>query len=75
MSAHLLPLATPPAELAAEPTAGLSAAQLIAGPCALPHAPLAMPAQVIEPQTGLLRRLFGGLMPHHPAAPSAGAGL
>lgn len=53
----------------------ISAEALIAGPCALPEAPLAMPPQVIEAERGLLRRLIDGLTPHRPAAPSAGAGL
>lgn len=43
---------------------------------ALPDAPLAMPPQLLEPETGLLRRLLGALLHgggHN--APSAGARL
>lgn len=34
---------------------------LISGPCALPHAPMAMPAQELERSAGLRRRLMGRL--------------
>lgn len=68
MTAHFPP---PAADL---PAAALTAEALVAGPCALPLAPLAMPPQVIEAERGLLRRLLGGLVPHRPTAPSAGAG-
>lgn len=64
-----------PSFVAFAPQAALSAEALVSGPCALPQAPLAMPAQVIEAEHGLLRRVLGGLMPFRPAAPSAGAGL
>lgn len=63
------------AALSAASALPVSAEALIAGPCALPDAPLAMPQQVIEAERGLLRRLIDGLTPHRPAAPSAGAGL
>lgn len=56
-------------------SAPLAPAALLAGPCALPVAPLAMPPQVIEAEQGLLRRLVHGLIPARPASPSAGAGL
>lgn len=65
MTARLSPRVTPAAESAA----------LLAGPCALPTAPLAMPPQVIEAEHGLLWRLVHGLIPERPASPSAGAGL
>lgn len=68
-------LLEPQAARSSVSVAALSPAELVAGPCALPNAPLAMPMQVIEPRVGLLRRLLSGLIPHHPAAPSAGAGL
>ncbi|AOZ68339.1 hypothetical protein LPB142_02600 [Rhodobacter xanthinilyticus] len=55
----------------AEPRS-LTPAELVAGPCALPQAPLAMPPQVIEAGTGLWRRLVSALLPHRPAAPTAG---
>lgn len=54
--------------------ATMSPADLVAGPCALPDAPLPMPHQVIERDHGLLRRLMAGFGPHNPAAPSAGTG-
>lgn len=70
MTAHTLP----PAALASEMTSRvcLAADDLIAGPCSLPTAPLAMPQQVIEHDMGLLRRLLSGLLP--PGAPTAGTG-
>ncbi|MBD3786543.1 MAG: hypothetical protein IE922_06175 [Sphingomonadales bacterium] len=69
MTAYLLPDAAHAAE-----TAETRAAALIAGPCALPAAPMAMPPQVIEAEAGLLRRLVSLLLPQRPATPSAGAG-
>ncbi|WP_164885739.1 hypothetical protein [Paenirhodobacter populi] len=53
----------------------MSPADLVAGPCALPDAPLAMPQQVIEPARGLFRRLADAtrIATQSPAAPSAGA--
>ena len=71
MTAHLPPSAAHPIDSVAAYTPGA----LIAGPCELPQAPLAMPAQVTEAPTGLLRRLPSGLIPHHPTAPSTGAGV
>ena len=71
MTAHTLPSAATPIDY----LASLTPADLVAGPCALPQAPMAMPPQVIESEIGLMRRLFGSLLPHHPAAPSAGTGL
>ncbi|HEY0274760.1 MAG TPA: hypothetical protein VGC31_01625, partial [Paenirhodobacter sp.] len=43
-----------PAKGAAKDPATMSPADLVAGPCALPDAPLAMPQQVIEPARGPL---------------------
>lgn len=53
------------------PTAGLSAAELIAGPCALPVAPLAMPPQVIEPRRSVLQWLAALLRRQDQASPPA----
>lgn len=63
------------AKATAKDAAAMSPADLVAGPCALPDAPLAMPQQVIEPARGLFRRLAdaAGLAPQSPAAPPAGA--
>lgn len=36
-------------------------AALIAGPCALPEAPMAMPRQQLEAPAGVLSRLLSGL--------------
>lgn len=52
--------------------AALTPEALIAGPCALPQAPLAMPHQVIEQPQSLVRRVLTGL--HLQAAPSTGTG-
>lgn len=51
----------------------LSPADLIAGPCALPEAPLAMPCQMLEPGTGMLRRMLSALLPR-PHAPKGAEG-
>ncbi|PTV93765.1 hypothetical protein C8J27_11245 [Rhodobacter aestuarii] len=61
--------------LASEHVSGeaLTADALIAGPCALPTAPLAMPPQTIEHELGFFRRLLASLHPQ--AAPSPGPGL
>lgn len=67
-------LPSPHADFVADPTA-FGTAALLAGPCALPSAPLAMPPQVIEAEHGLLWRLVHSLIPARPATPSAGAGL
>lgn len=72
MTAYLFPDAADAAE--AVEARALAPAALVAGPCALPVAPMAMPPQVIEPETGLIRRLIAALLPQRPAAPSAGAG-
>ena len=56
--------------LVAEP---LSPAALIAGPCALPDAPLAMPRQQVESGPGPLRRLVAALLPR-PSAPKGAEG-
>lgn len=63
------------AKVTAKDAAAMSPADLVAGPCALPDAPLAMPQQVIEPARGLFRRLADAtrIAPQSPAAPSAGA--
>ena len=66
MTAHTSSLTALASEAVLTPDA------LIAGPCALPVAPMAMPHQVIEPQSGLIRRLLTGL--HLQAAPTAGTG-
>ncbi|MFD2172663.1 hypothetical protein [Rhodobacter lacus] len=70
MTAHTLPPAALASELASR--VNLSPDELIAGPCALPVAPLAMPHQVIEHDRGLVRRLLAGMLP--PAAPTPGTG-
>lgn len=49
----------------------LSPADLIAGPCALPDAPLAMPRQRIETGPGLLRRILNAFLPRPPAPKGA----
>lgn len=56
----------------------MSPADLVAGPCALPDAPMAMPEQVIEPSRSLIGRLGTALRAagsrlasRPPAAPSA----
>lgn len=76
MTAYLFPEAAQAVEAAV--VAGVARAMtpeaLVAGPCALPVAPMAMPPQVIEHDAGLLRRLIGALVPRRPATPSAGAG-
>lgn len=71
MTAQTLALA----EFATELSPEAVARALIAGPCALPVAPLAMPQQVIEAERGWLRRLFGALIPRPSAAPTTGTGL
>lgn len=55
----------------------MSPADLVAGPGALPDAPMPMPEQVIEPARSLIARLAASLriLPRLPAAPSAGNGL
>ena len=53
MTAYLFPDAAQAAE-----TAGTRAAALIAGPCALPAAPMAMPPQVLEQRPRSLGALF-----------------
>ena len=42
-------------------------ATLVAGLCALPDAPMAMPVQVIERDTSLFQRMFSGLRTGVPA--------
>jgi len=64
MTAHTLPLSALASEVVLSPEA------LIAGPGALPVAPLAMPHQVIEAERGFLHRLLAGL--HLTAAPTVG---
>lgn len=59
---------SPAAALASE--ARLTPDELIAGPGALPVAPMAMPHQQIEHAQGLIRRLLVGL--HLSVAPSVG---
>lgn len=49
----------------------MSPADLIAGPCALPDAPLAMPRQRIETGPGLLRRILTAFLPRPPAPKGA----
>lgn len=56
-------------------TRALSPEALLAGPGALPDAPMAMPAQTLEHPQGLLRRMIAALLPERFAAPSAGARL
>lgn len=67
--------ATP--EARAEKVRSMSPADLVAGPCALPDAPMDMPEQVIEPARSLMARIIAafGRAPRLPAAPSAGPGL
>lgn len=43
--------------------APISAQTLIAGPCALPNAPLSMPMQTLEPEFGVMQRLKAWLRP------------
>lgn len=52
-------------------TGTLAPEDLIAGPCALPDAPLAMPRQVLEARAGLLRRILSAFLPRPPAPTGA----
>lgn len=51
----------------------ISPAELISGPCALPHAPLAMPRQVLQARTGLMRRILSAVL-FRPTAPTGAKG-
>lgn len=59
----------PAAPVTAEDVAGMRPEDLVAGPCALPDAPLEMPPQVIETGPRTARKTVSS-----PAAPSAGIG-
>ncbi|TQS71397.1 hypothetical protein ERN12_10200 [Rhodobacteraceae bacterium] len=53
-------------------SAQLSTRDLLAGPGALPDAPMAMPVQVLEREPRRLRNLFGAFIPQPARAHSRG---